>query len=222
MLNLHPYLLAFEEFTKPFFSGGFAHWITTAGTSFVLISAAEIGDKSQLVCMTLAARYQALPVFLGALSAFIILNTLAVSFGAAISSWIPHYIVAGTVALLFAAFGIHALGINTEEEHINIIKKSSHGVFLTTLLLITFAEFGDKTQLAVVALSSTTLAAAVWAGATVALAGTSALGILAGRTVLQTISLTLLHRMSGFIFLILACFAGYNALVNFPDNFLHG
>ena len=220
MQHLHPYLLAFEEFTKQFFSGDFAQWITTAGTSFVLISAAEIGDKSQLVCMTLAARHRALPVFLGALAAFIALNTLAVSFGVAISSWIPNYIVAGTVALLFAAFGIHALGINTKEEDINIIKKSSHGIFLTTLLLITVAEFGDKTQLAVVALSSTTFAAAVWVGATVALAGTSALGILAGRTVLQTISLTWLHRISGLIFLILAGFAGYNALISLPDNFL--
>jgi len=220
MENLHPYLLTIEQFSKQLFSGDFTQWITTAGTSFALISAAEIGDKSQLVCMMLAARHRALPVFLGALAAFIVLNTLAVTFGAAISSWTPKYIVAGIVALLFAAFGLHALRINAEEEDIDIIEKSSHGIFLTTLILITVAEFGDKTQLAVVALSSTSLAAAVWVGATIALASTSALGILAGRTVLQTIPLTLLHRISGLIFLILAGFAGYNALINLPDNLL--
>lgn len=218
MENLQPYLLAIEKFTEQLFFADFNQWVTAAGSSFALITAAEIGDKSQLVCMALAARHRALPVFLGALTAFIILNTLAVSFGAAISSWVPKYIVAGTVTLLFTTFGIHALAIKTKEEDIEITEKSSHGIYLSTLLLITVAEFGDKTQLAVVALSSTSLAGAVWLGATVALAGTSALGVLAGRAVLQTLSLTLLSRISGIIFLVLAVFAGYNALLNLPDN----
>ena len=43
---------------------------TTAGTSFILIAAAEIGDKSQLVCMTLASRHRAAPVLFGAITAF--------------------------------------------------------------------------------------------------------------------------------------------------------
>ncbi|NIA10285.1 MAG: TMEM165/GDT1 family protein [Nitrospiraceae bacterium] len=33
-----------------------------------------MGDKSQLVCMTLAARYKALPVLIGASIAFAFLN----------------------------------------------------------------------------------------------------------------------------------------------------
>lgn len=220
MENLYPALLSIYRINQQLFYADFSQWITVAGTSFALITAAEIGDKSQLVCMTLAARYRALPVFLGAFTAFIFLNTLAVGFGVAISSWIPKYIVAGTVALLFAAFGIHALLINSEEENIDFSRKSSHSIFITTLLLITVAEFGDKTQLAVVALSSTYLAIAVWIGSTVALAGTSALGVLAGRTVLQTLSITLLHRISGIIFLILAAFAGYNVFKNLPDSLL--
>ncbi len=220
MENLQPVLLAIDRIIQLLFHTDFKQWITAVGTSFALITAAEIGDKSQLVCMTLAARYRALPVFLGAFAAFIILNTFAVSFGVVISSWIPKYIVAAIVTLLFTAFGIHSLLINSEEEKIDISRKSSHSIFLTTLLLITVAEFGDKTQLAVVALSSTYLAIAVWIGATVALAGTSALGVFAGRTILQAISLTLLHRISGIIFLVLAAFAGYNVFKNLPDTSL--
>ena len=53
-------------------------------TSYLLIFAAEIGDKSQLVCMALAVRYRAMPVALGAVFAFLLLNTLAVIFGAAL------------------------------------------------------------------------------------------------------------------------------------------
>lgn len=185
---------------------------TTAGTSFALIAAAEIGDKSQLVCMTLASRHRALPILLGAVVAFAFLNTLAVVFGVAIANWLPHYVVAATVAILFAAFGIHALRVEQEaEDDEEIVEKSGHSIFFTTFVLITVAEFGDKTQLAVVALSSTALPAAVWLGSTAALATTSALGVLAGRTVLQKIPLTLLHRLSGAIFLVLAGFAGFNA-----------
>ncbi|MCK5191310.1 MAG: TMEM165/GDT1 family protein, partial [Methylococcales bacterium] len=88
---------------------------TPAATSFVLIAAAEIGDKSQLVCMTLAARHRATPVLFGAITAFAFLNCLAVIFGSAIANWFPDYIVSATVALLFAIFGIHSLRIEEDE-----------------------------------------------------------------------------------------------------------
>ena len=188
---------------------------TTAGTSFILIAAAEIGDKSQLVCMTLASRHRASPVLLGAITAFAFLNILAVIFGAAIANWFPDYIVSATVALLFAVFGIHSLRVKDGEEEDDVVEKSGHSIFFTTFLLITVAEFGDKTQLAVVALSSTNLPIAVWIGASSALAFTSALGVLAGRTVLQKCPLTLLHKISGAIFLILAILASYKAYLSY-------
>ncbi len=190
--------------------------VSTAATSFALITAAEIGDKSQLVCMALATRHRALPILLGAISAFALLNTLAVIFGLAIAHWLPEFLVAGLVALLFAGFGLHALLSNEEEadDDTEVREKSSHGIFFTTLLMITLAEFGDKTQLAVVGLSSTGIPMAVWLGATLALGTTSALGILAGRTVLQKIPLTLLHRISGYIFIALAGIASYRCYVS--------
>ena len=51
--------------------------------------------------------------------------------------------------------------------------------------------------------------AAVWPGSTLALITTSALGVLAGRTILQRIPITLLHRISGVIFILLALYAVY-------------
>ncbi|MGZ4959085.1 MAG: TMEM165/GDT1 family protein [Methylomonas sp.] len=202
-----------NELINSISSPQFAELSATAGTSFALIAAAEIGDKSQLVCMTLASRHRGLPVLWGAVAAFALLNTLAVVFGVAIADWLPEYLVAAIVALLFGAFGIHALlnhdGENDDQEE--VVEKSGHGIFLTTFLLITVAEFGDKTQLAVVAFSSTAQPLAVWLGSTLALTFTSALGILAGRTVLQKIPLTLLHKISGVIFLVLAAIAGYKS-----------
>ncbi|NOQ35261.1 MAG: UPF0016 domain-containing protein, partial [Methylococcaceae bacterium] len=111
------------------------------------------------------------------------------------------------------AFGIQSLRIEDEDEDEEVAEKSGHSIFFTTFLLIAVAEFGDKTQLAVVALSSTALPAAVWLGSTAALATTSALGVLAGRTILQKIPMSLLHRISGVIFLILAVVAAYNAYI---------
>lgn len=189
----------------------FSQLATTSVTSFVLIAAAEIGDKSQLVCMTLASRHRATPVIWGAIVAFAFLNTLAVVFGAAIANWLPNYVVAAAVALLFAGFGLHALLNHADDDDSEVVEKSGHGIFFTTFLMITLAEFGDKTQLAVVAFSSTAVPLAVWLGATLALTFTSGLGVWAGRTVLQRMPLALLHKISGMIFLILAIVAAYEA-----------
>jgi len=197
-------------------SGSLPELSVTAVTSFALIVAAEMGDKSQLVCMTLASRHKAMPVMLGAVAAFALLNTLAVIFGAAIADWLPDTVVAITVSFLFAAFGIHSLRAKEEEDEA-LKEKTGHGIFFTTLLLITVAEFGDKTQLAVVALSSTAMPVAVWLGATAALATTSALGIVAGRALLKKIPLILLHRISGVIFLVLSVAAGLRAYSDYTN-----
>ncbi|WP_438864596.1 TMEM165/GDT1 family protein [Neptunicella sp.] len=181
---------------------------SASGSSYLLVFAAEIGDKSQLVCMALAAKYRATPVILGAALAFIVLNSLAVLFGVAIASWIPQSVMTAIVALLFAVFGIQALR-NSEDEEVESIERSNRNVLVTTFLLITLAEFGDKTQLAVVALSATYIPLAVWIGATLALISTSSLGVWAGRTLLQKIPMDLIHRFSGVLFLLLAMFAGW-------------
>ena len=195
-------------------------WLSVGASSFTLIFAAEFGDKSQLVCMTLAFRHKALPVFFGALFAFIFLNGLAVTFGAVIASWLPDYLIAAVVMLLFAVFGFYAILAKHQDENDTAPQKNIHNIFFSTFVLITVAEFGDKTQLAVVALSSTALPIAVWSGATLALASTTAIGVFAGYRILQKFSLKFLHRISGLIFLLLAAYAGYNAFLKFPDELL--
>lgn len=182
-------------------------WLTSAGTTFLLVGLAEFGDKSQLVCMTLAARHRGLPVVIGAVTAFAILNLLAVLFGAAVAAWLPEWLVTAAVAVLFAVFGIGALRYQEEEDEENVEEAPGHGIVATTFLLIFLAEFGDKTQLAVAGLGSTGEPSAVWAGATVALAVTSALGVFAGRKLLKRLPLKWIHRISGIFFLLLAVFA---------------
>lgn len=182
-------------------------WLSSTGTTFLLIALAEFGDKSQLVCMTLAARHRGLPVVLGAIAAFAILNLLAVLFGAAVAAWLPEWVVTLSVAVLFAVFGISALRYKEDDEDEEIAEKPGHSVFATTFLLIFLAEFGDKTQIAVAGLGSTTNATAVWLGATLALASTSLLGVFAGRKLLHRLPLVWIHRVSGAFFILLASLA---------------
>ena len=185
--------------------------LTSATTSFALIAAAEMGDKSQLVCMALASKHRPVPVVFGALSAFALLNTLAVVFGKAVAGWLPEYLIAIIVSILFIIFGIQALRTEAEEAHEEYKEKSGHGIFFSTFLLITVAEFGDKTQLAVVALSSTNNPLGIWLGATFALGMTSTMGVLAGRKLLQKISIELLHKLGGILFLMLSIIAAVKA-----------
>jgi putative Ca2+/H+ antiporter (TMEM165/GDT1 family) len=177
--------------------------------SFVLVALAEIGDKSQLVCMTLAARHRPAPVFLGACLAFALLDALAVAFGAGIAVLVPDRILALAVAALFAAFGLGALLRPEQEEEDAPEVEATRGpnAFLATFLLVFVAEFGDKTQLAVAGLAAETAPAAVWVGATAALCVVSGLGVLAGRTLVGRLPVSWLHRGAGVLFLAFAAVA---------------
>jgi putative Ca2+/H+ antiporter (TMEM165/GDT1 family) len=191
------------EFSPAAMSG----WLSSAGATFLLIALAEIGDKSQLVCMTLAARHRGLPVVLGAVAAFAVLNLLAVLFGAAIAAWLPEWVVTVAVAVLFAIFGISGLRFEAADDDEEITEKPGHGIFATTFLMIFLAEFGDKTQIAVAGLGSTADATATWVGATLALTCTSILGVVAGRRWFNRLPLHWIHRISGVFFLLLALLA---------------
>jgi Predicted membrane protein len=187
-------------------------FFTSLVAAFSLIGLAEIGDKSQLVCMALAVRYRALPVLLGAVAAFAFLNLVAVVFGSWVARWLSPDLVTLVMGVLFLLFGLHALRSEPEEMPEGEEVPGGHGVLLSTLLLIVVAEFGDKTQVAVAGLAGTLDARAVWLGATLALAGVSALGVWAGRTLLQRLSIRLLHRISGVLFLAIGAGALFTLL----------
>ena len=182
------------------------------GISYLVVIAAEMGDKSQLVCLVLAARYRAGPVVVGAIAAFVFLNSMAVVIGLTLTQLIELKYLSVVVAVMFLVFGIQTLRhINQSHDQTDTVDFSASRLVLTTFVLITVAEFGDKTQLAVVGLSTTQPPLSVWIGATLALISTTLLGVWLGRTLLQRISMTLLHKVSGSLFIILGLTAGYQA-----------
>jgi putative Ca2+/H+ antiporter (TMEM165/GDT1 family) len=188
-------------------------WPGVGLTTFGLILLAEMGDKSQLVCMTLAARHRYGPVLAGATAAFVVLNTLAVAFGAGLAQWIPERILAGGVALLFGVYGLLALRNSRDsDDGEEVVEKGTRSVFASTFLLLLLAEMGDKTQIAVAGMAGTLPPIPVWVGATLALITTSILGILVGCKLLRLIPIHRLHQISGVFFLILAGLAATRAL----------
>ncbi|PWI32485.1 UPF0016 domain-containing protein [Vibrio albus] len=174
--------------------------------TFGVIFLAEMGDKSQLVCMTLASRHRARPVAIGAVAAFSLLNLLAVTVGTSLTHFIPQQWLTLIAAGLFAVFGIQALLCQEdEEEGINEgSQKTGRNIFLTTLMMIFLAELGDKTQLAVITMGTTYSPLSVWLSATLALSATSLIGVYAGRKFLSRINIQSLHRINGMFFITLA------------------
>jgi putative Ca2+/H+ antiporter (TMEM165/GDT1 family) len=180
--------------------------------TFGLILLAEMGDKSQLVCMTLAARYRYAPVLGGSIAAFMSLNTLAVVFGAGLAELITERVLAGAVALLFGVFGLLCLRTQAPEDGDEVVGQGARGAFSATFLMLLLAEMGDKTQIAVAGMAGTLPPVPVWVGATLALIVTSALGVLVGSKLLHVMPMHRLHQIGGVFFLILAGLAAFRAL----------
>lgn len=186
-------------------------FLSVFSASFILIFVAEFGDKSQLVCMTLAAKHRPWPVLFGAVIAFAVLNLLAVLFGTVVASWIPEFWLSLIIACLFGFFGIQSLIFQDESDDGEKSPPSNHSLFITALLMIFVAEFGDKTQLAVAGLASTYQGLMVWLGATLALLLTTALGVTAGQKLLKYIPINMIHKLSGLLFLAFSALALYQA-----------
>lgn len=186
-------------------------FLSVFSASFILIFVAEFGDKSQLVCMTLAAKHRPWPVLFGAVIAFAVLNLLAVLFGTVVASWIPEFWLSLIIACLFGFFGIQSLIFQDESDDGEKSPPSNHSLFITALLMIFVAEFGDKTQLAVAGLASTYQGLMVWLGATLALLLTTALGVTAGQKLLKFIPINMIHKLSGLLFLAFSALALYQA-----------
>ncbi|WP_462320705.1 TMEM165/GDT1 family protein [Halochromatium sp.] len=162
--------------------------LSVAASAFVLLFLAEMGDKSQLLVMTLAHRYRPSPVIAGSFVAFGLLNLLAVAIGQALFEWLPQGWLLLVAGGLFLFFGVRSWQDANQGEDDAEIPTRSRGGFIQSFSLIFVAELGDKTQLAMLALvASTGDLWAVLAGGTLALWSVSLIGVLFGCTVVRRV-----------------------------------
>lgn len=117
-------------------------WISTA-----IVAIAEIGDRTQLLALLLAARYRKpLVIIAGILVATILNHAVAAGFGVLIADWLGgrwFQLLVGAGFLIMAAW---ALIPDKEDE--DALNRTHDGVFLTTLVAFFLVEIGDKTQIA--------------------------------------------------------------------------
>lgn len=186
--------------------------LTTIFSTYFLVLVAEFGDKSQLVCLVLAARYGAKPVFLGAILAFTLLTALAVLLGSYLGAWIPETVLHFVLATLFLAYGVQMLRHPRGEAEETTVQAISQYVILKTFALISLSEMGDKTQLLVAGLSAVEPALYIFTGAILALATTSILGAWAGSRILKPQGLAWVHLTGAILFIIFAVAAAYQGV----------
>lgn len=184
-----------------------------AASAFSLLFLAEMGDKTQIIAMTLACRFRAPPVILGVFSAFLVLNILAVGLGQVLFEWVPQQLVlllAGVLFLFFAWRSWRDAAVDEDDEP----DLAPRGALVTSFLMIFLAELGDKTQLAMVSLAATRGDPwSVLIGGTLALWSVSLIGILVGGTLLRRLPPVWLHRAAAVLFLIFGLLALAHAVL---------
>jgi Ca2+/H+ antiporter, TMEM165/GDT1 family len=118
-----------------------------------VVAVAEIGDKTQLLALVLAARYRRpLPIILGILVATLANHALAAWAGGLVACWIGPAALRWILGLLFIAMAVWCL--IPDKDGGMPERAVGAGAFVATLVAFFLVEIGDKTQLATVALAA--------------------------------------------------------------------
>ncbi len=134
--------------------------------AFVVVFLAELGDKTQLVALTLAGRYRASSVMLALGAAIAVLQTLSVTAGVLISRALPDRAIAVGAGLLFCGFAVWTWqSAERQDRDEEVIGDSSSRRGLVGVAIAFFlAELGDKTMITTAGLAADRGAVPVWIG----------------------------------------------------------
>jgi Ca2+/H+ antiporter, TMEM165/GDT1 family len=178
-------------------------------SSTLLVAFAEIGDKTMLLAIILAARFRApWPIIAGIFAATIVNHALAAWAGSAISGLLDGYWFRLAVALGFLAMAVWALIPDRLDEDEQAVAPARHGVFITTAVAFFMAEMGDKTQLATVALGARYDAVTLVAiGTTLGMMIANVPAVFLGDRITKLIPLRIMRIAAATIFILLGALA---------------
>ncbi len=178
--------------------------------SFLLVFASEMGDKTQLLALVLAARFRKpVPIMMGILVATLLNHALASYIGTLISHYVSAEILKWALTATFIGFGLWMLVPDKDDGYEG---KHRWGPFLTTTVAFFFAEMGDKTQLATVALGAKFVAPVmVTFGTTLGMLVADGLAVLFGHRFSEKVPMKLVHRIASVLFILF----GIGILVGF-------
>ncbi|HAR95721.1 MAG TPA: UPF0016 domain-containing protein [Deltaproteobacteria bacterium] len=168
-----------------------------ASLGFVVL--AEMGDKTQLLAMAFASRYRWQTVMWGVLWATLLNHFLAVVAGNYLTAFVPIRYVQIAAAASFILFGLWTLRGDTLEGE---DKRFNYSPFWTVAVAFFFAEMGDKTQLATVALAARyETIVPIWLGTTSGMLVADAVGIIVGIVLGKKIPERLIKWFAALVFI---------------------
>jgi len=165
-----------------------------------IVALAEIGDKTQLLALFLAARWRRpWPIILGIFTATIVSHALAGAVGAWLTQVIGPDALRWILGVSFIAMAAWMLVPDKLDEAET--GKLRLGVFGTTVVAFFLAEMGDKTQVATVALVAQFQAYyAVVAGTTLGMLIANVPAVLLGDKLAHRLPVRLVHGIAALIF----------------------
>jgi putative Ca2+/H+ antiporter (TMEM165/GDT1 family) len=172
-----------------------------------LVALAEIGDKTQLLSLVLAARLRKpWPIVAGILAATLANHAAAGALGAWITTVVGEAMLAKIVGVSFIAMAIWVL-VPDKLDDVGA-ERDRGGVFLTTAVLFFIAEMGDKTQVATVMLAARYASlAAVVVGTTLGMLIANAPVVFFGDALAKKVPLGIVRRITAVAFAILGVLA---------------
>ena len=173
-----------------------------------VVALAEIGDKTQLLSLVLAARYRApWAISAGIFVATLLNHTLAALVGETVFDWIGPDWMRWVVGLSFIAMAIWTLipdKLDDDEENAAEKTLRRYGIFAMTTVVFFLLEMGDKTQVATAILAArfNDLPPVVM-GTTVGMLIANVPLVFFGNALLRHVRIELVHRVTAVLFLLL-------------------
>jgi len=180
--------------------------------SISTVAIAEMGDRTQLLSLMLAARFRKpWPIIAGVFCATVANHVVAGLLGARLGRFLTPSVLDAAVGASMLAMALWTLKPDTLKEESARI--SGAGAFLATVIAFFIAEIGDKTQIATVALAAAyPNLPAVIAGTTAGMLVANAPVIFLGKAFADRLPLKAIHYVASALFAILGAVFIYRAV----------
>ncbi len=181
--------------------------------AFMLVFFAELGDKSQLLAMTLATKYKRKTVLIGVFIGVSVNHVLAILLGSYLQETLSPPMISIFVGVIFIVFGILGTLEHPQEEKLKVYHLPP---MFAVALLFFLGEIGDKTQFATLALSlQSNTPWILLIGTISAMMITSFIAILLGQLMGEKFPEFLIKVVSTYIFIFYGLFRLYSVI---PSN----
>ncbi|TAM50124.1 MAG: TMEM165/GDT1 family protein [Burkholderiaceae bacterium] len=172
-----------------------------------IVALAEMGDKTQLLALLLAARFRKpWPIVLGILVSTIANHAMAGAVGAWVTAQLGPQTLRWVLGVSFLAMAAWIL-VPDRMEDVAASKPPRLGVFGATVVAFFLAEMGDKTQIATMMLAARYNPYEVVAGTTLGMMLADAPVVWLGERMTRRVPIRVVHAVSAVLFAALGLFA---------------